>query len=93
MKAKKRTKTTASSVRVTWCGSGRSGTVEIINQTVEPDLTTDDERKEWERCEKLAARRAAQNKRQREARRARREAMESLGLVRVRGNLGGEYWE
>lgn len=29
----------------------------------------------------------------REARRARAEAYRSCGMVRVRGNRGGEYWE
>ena len=33
------------------------------------------------------------NARRRETRAAKREAMESLGLVKVRGNLGGTYWE
>jgi hypothetical protein len=39
------------------------------------------------------ARKAKRNKAQREARKARNEAYKSCGLVRVRGNLGGVYWE
>ena len=37
--------------------------------------------------------RLRRNKRAREHRKARAEAMRSIGLVRVKGNLGGEYWE
>lgn len=40
-------------------------------------------------CEKSRARR----KRQREAAKAKRELMKSLGLTRVRGALGGIYYE
>ena len=40
-----------------------------------------------------AGQRRVRNARQRAARRSRNEAMESLGLVRVRGALGGTYWE
>ncbi len=36
---------------------------------------------------------STKRERRRQARAARREAYESLGLVRVRGNLGGVYWE
>lgn len=37
--------------------------------------------------------REARNKRERERRKAQKEAYESLGLKRVRGSLGGTYWE
>ena len=37
--------------------------------------------------------REGRNKRQRENRRAFNEAMRSCGLVKVKGNLGGTYWE
>jgi hypothetical protein len=43
-------------------------------------------------CEAFKKRRAAQDKRNR-ARRAKNQAMRDLGLVSVRGNLGGRYWE
>lgn len=39
------------------------------------------------------AKRLARNKRQREARRSRAQAYRDCGMVRVRGALGGEYWE
>ena len=35
----------------------------------------------------------ARRKRARENRRARADIMRSLGLTRVRGAMGGEYWE
>lgn len=39
-------------------------------------------------CLKRIKTRRAENKRK-----AKNEAMESLGLVKVKGNLGGTYWE
>jgi hypothetical protein len=39
------------------------------------------------------AKRAVRKERRRLARRAMAEAMDSVGMVRVRGNLGGVYWE
>jgi hypothetical protein len=39
------------------------------------------------------ARRLARNKKARRAAAARREAYESIGMHRVRGGSGGQYWE
>ena len=41
----------------------------------------------------LAERKAMARAKAREARQARAEAYKSCGMVRVRGNLGGTYWE
>jgi hypothetical protein len=47
-----------------------------------PDCTNCQERKRYER-----------NRRERLARKAKKEVYESLGMVKVRGSLGGTYWE
>ena len=44
-------------------------------------------------CEEAETKRQKANQRRRANRKAREEVMESLGLVKVRGNLGGTYWE
>ena len=44
-------------------------------------------------AEEARARRVAKRARARENRRAHDDAMRSLGLTKVRGNLGGVYWE
>jgi uncharacterized Zn finger protein (UPF0148 family) len=44
-------------------------------------------------CEREEGKKTARNARARAARRDRAEVMESLGLVKVRGAMGGTYWE
>jgi len=43
--------------------------------------------------ERMAAREEVRKLKARIARREREETLRSLGLVKVRGNLGGTYWE
>jgi len=47
---------------------------------------------EWDYCESCF-KQMEQNKRRNKLRRERDQAMRDLGLVKVRGNLGGTYWE
>jgi hypothetical protein len=45
------------------------------------------------RCRSCQDKADARNAKSRRHAAARREAMESIGMKRVRGNLGGYYWE
>lgn len=45
----------------------------------------------WSRCD--ACKRQTRNAKARRARKAREAALRSCGLVKVRGALGGTYWE
>lgn len=60
-----------------------------VCESCEAEIDTKDGENLCASCEKSAAWR----KRQREAARARRAAMDSIGMVRVRGSMGGTYWE
>ena len=44
-------------------------------------------------CEHAESKRELRNRRGQENRRARDSALRSLGLVKVRGAMGGTYWE
>ena len=48
---------------------------------------------ECDECEKRAERAKERNKRARDNRKAKDEALESIGLTKVKGALGGTYWE
>jgi len=52
------------------------------------EISTRDGDNECDDCE-----RKARNKKARERRRANDAAMRSIGLTKVRGELGGTYWE
>ena len=50
--------------------------------------------RDWENyCEACEAARQRRNRRARERRREREAVLRSLGLVKVKGALGGTYWE
>lgn len=58
----------------------------------EAEIDTPDGENLCAACERDGARRA-RNKRVRANRRAMNEAMRSIGMTKVRGAMGGTYWE
>ncbi len=46
-----------------------------------------------EEIEKISTKEVARRNKAKENRDAKNEAMASIGMVRVKGNLGGNYWE
>ena len=56
------------------------------------EIATKDGDNLCEQCEQEEGRKA-KNRKRAEARRARDSMMKSLGMVKVRGALGGTYWE
>ncbi len=60
-----------------------------VCESCDTEISSKDGDNRCESCEKKKSR----NKRAAENRRAMREAMKSLGMTRVRGALGGVYYE
>lgn len=57
------------------------------------EISTRDGDNRCHKCSELETRKAEQNAQRNSARRAREAALRSCGLVKVRGALGGTYWE
>lgn len=57
------------------------------------EIATRDGENRCQACEEHEEKKAAVRKRSNANRRARGAAMRSLGLVKVRGAMGGTYWE
>lgn len=57
------------------------------------EISTRDGENRCQQCEEADSKKEIRKARRRTNRAAREDAMRSLGLVKVRGALGGTYWE